>query len=313
MNRIIRVVFVKSPRGGTPEELRKKQYEYICNDKRLSIGDVFTAVGYTNYLQIVSEEHSNRTEATDGCWGNSIKLKEVRIDTITLSSNKEETINKNSQTQVSKMNKSSMLSGISEKFKSMFLPEKETDVRMSLEGTLCVNTGNNGWIGIKKGELISYPEEMTIEVPVYSINKPQNKVQAGDIIKSGRYSYAQVLEVKDNGQLRVLSYSGYTQNKKEIKDFVMGQSMVRVVINMFNFDNNDGGFNPMMLALAGDGDIDAKTLMLMQMMPGTKGTMQGMNPMMFLLLDKENNGSDMLSTMCLMQMMQSDNNPFKLN
>lgn len=313
MHRIIRVVFVKSPNGGTSEELRKKQYEYICNDNNLVVGDVFTAVGYTNYLQIVSEEYSSRTIAKDGCYGVSINLKEVRVGEITLKSNKE-TINKNSKTQVSKMNKSSMLSGISEKFKSMFLPEKETDVRMSLEGTLCVNTGNNGWIGIKKGgELVSYPEEMTIEVPVYSINKPQNKVQAGDIIKNGRYSYAKVLEVKENGQLRVLSYSGYTQNKKEIKDFVMGQSMVRVVINMFNFDSNDGGFNPMMLALAGDGDIDAKTLMLMQMMPGTKGTMQGMNPMMFLLLDKENNSSDMLSTMCLMQMMQSDNNPFKMN
>ncbi len=267
MNRIIRVVFVNSPTGETPEELsNKKRYEYICNDNNLGVGDVFVAVGYTNYLQIVSEEYSDRTVAKDGCYGYSISLKEVRIKEVTLKTGNK-TINKNSETQLGKMNKSSMLSGITEKFKSMFLPEKETDVRMSLDGTLCVNTGNNGWVGIKgKGELVSYPEEMTIEVPIYSINKPQNKVQAGDIIKNGRYSYAQVIEVKENGQLRVLSYSGYTQNKKEVKDFVIGQSMVRVVINMFNFEGNDEGFNPMMLALAGDGSIDAKTLMLMQMM-----------------------------------------------
>ena len=42
------------------------------------------------------------------------------------------------------------------------------------------------------------------------------------------------------------------QNKKEIKDFMLGQSFIKVVINMFsNIQVN--GVNPMILAMAEDG------------------------------------------------------------
>lgn len=51
------------------------------------------------------------------------------------------------------------------------------------------------------------------------------------------------------------------------KDFMLGQSFIKVVINMFsNIQVN--GVNPMILAMAEDG-MDMKDLMILQMMQGS--------------------------------------------
>lgn len=110
-----------------------------------------------------------------------------------------------------------------------------------------------------------------------------------------------VVKKNTNGSLSCLSYSGYMQNKKEIKDFMLGQSFIKVVINMFsNIQVN--GVNPMILAMAEDG-IDMKDLMILQMMQGSNDGQ--MNPMfMMAMMDKGGNNS-MIETMLMMQMMGS--------
>lgn len=70
--------------------------------------------------------------------------------------------------------------------------------------------------------------------------------------KNSGEAESKVVKKNTNGSLSCLSYSGYMQNKKEIKDFMLGQSFIKVVINMFsNIQVN--GVNPMILAMAEDG------------------------------------------------------------
>lgn len=115
-----------------------------------------------------------------------------------------------------------------------------------------------------------------------------------------------VVKKNTNGSLSCLSYSGYMQNKKEIKDFMLGQSFIKVVINMFsNIQVN--GVNPMILAMAEDG-IDMKDLMILQMMQGSNDGQ--MNPMfMMAMMDKGGNNS-MIETMLMMQMMGNNQMSF---
>lgn len=153
--------------------------------------------------------------------------------------------------------------------------------------------------------LISYPEEMCISVPVYLVNKSYAQVKIGDVVKVNN-SYSKVVKKNTNGSLSCLSYSGYMQNKKEIKDFMLGQSFIKVVINMFsNIQVN--GVNPMILAMAEDG-IDMKDLMILQMMQGSNDGQ--MNPMfMMAMMDKGGNNS-MIETMLMMQMMGNNQMSF---
>ena len=96
------------------------------------------------------------------------------------------------------------------------------------------------------------------------------------------------------------------QNKKEIKDFMLGQPFIKVVINIFsNIQVN--GVNPMILAMAEDG-IDMKDLMILQMMQGSNDGQ--MNPMfMMAMMDKGGNNS-MIETMLMMQMMGNNQMSF---
>ena len=91
-----------------------------------------------------------------------------------------------------------------------------------------------------------------------------------------------------------------------IKDFMLGQSFIKVVINMFsNIQVN--GVNPMILAMAEDG-IDMKDLMILQMMQGSNDGQ--MNPMfMMAMMDKGGNNS-MIETMLMMQMMGNNQMSF---
>ena len=86
------------------------------------------------------------------------------------------------------------------------------------------------------------------------------------------------------------------------KDFMLGQALVRVVVNMFS-GMTTNGFNPMMLALANNENMDMKDLMMMQMMQGNGA---GFNPMMLMMMDKGGDNS-MFETMMMMQMMGGQN------
>ena len=117
-----------------------------------------------------------------------------------------------------------------------------------------------------------------------------------------KYKSQFIPEKNDNGTLQCLSFSGYSSNRREIKDFMLGQALVRVVVNMFS-GMTTGGFNPMMLALADNEDMDMKDLMMIQMMQGNGGSF---NPMMLMMMDKGGDNS-MFETMMMMQMMGGQN------
>lgn len=140
-------------------------------------------------------------------------------------------------------------------------------------------------------------------IKVGQLNNNQNSSK--DVVKVNN-SYSKVVKKNTNGSLSCLSYSGYMQNKKEIKDFMLGQSFIKVVINMFsNIQVN--GVNPMILAMAEDG-IDMKDLMILQMMQGSNDGQ--MNPMfMMAMMDKGGNNS-MIETMLMMQMMGNNQMSF---
>ena len=83
---------------------------------------------------------------------------------------------------------------------------------------------------------------------------------------------------------------------------MLGQALVRVVVNMFS-GMTTNGFNPIMLALANNESMDMKDLMMMQMMQGSGA---GFNPMMLMMMEKGGDSS-MFETMMMMQMMGGQN------
>ena len=200
----------------------------------------------------------------------------------------------------------SMFGGFVNKYKSQFIPQKENGVKMSIQGTIVVPV-NGEYVGMDSdGNLISYDGSMCIDVPVYSINTPTEKVQIGDIVKNGN-SFGKVLSKNPDGSLKILSFSGYTHNKKEIKDALLGQSMTRVLVNTFNFSGT--GFNPIMFAMAEGDKFDVKSLVMLSMMPEGKNLFNGINPMMLMMLDNNGDSNNLMSMMMLSQMTQGTN-PF---
>ena len=206
-----------------------------------------------------------------------------------------------------------MFSGIMSKYTGQFIPEKEDKVRMSLNGLLCVPQDGE-YIGVQGDNLVSFPEEMTLPIPVYSIVKTNSAIVAGDIIKNG-HNYSKVLNVNADGSLKILSFTGYTHNKKPVTDFIMGAATTRVLINMFNFDEKSG-FNPIFFAMANGDTLDVNSLMMLSMTPQGKDLFSnaggGFNPMMLWMLDKNRQesgqGMDMM-TMFMMSSMMGGQNP----
>lgn len=192
------------------------------------------------------------------------------------------------------------MSGMFDKIKAQYIPTKEDGLKLSFSGILCVPVGDE-YIGMDQdNNLTSFPAEMCMDIPVYSIVKPVKDIAVGDVIKRGN-SYVKVIEKKENGSLRCLSYNGYYQNKKEVTDFFMNQATERVIWNIFNM-NQDNSLNPMMFALMNE-DCDMKDIMMMSMMQG-----QQMNPMLMMCMMGDDS-SDMMKMMMMSQMM-GGNNPF---
>ena len=221
------------------------------------------------------------------------------------------TFNKSKSSKGMNTNSNAMFSGMLGKYKSQFIPERETNVRMSMTGLLVVPV-NGEYVGIDaNNKLMSFPEEMTISIPVYSINKLNSAVQIGDIVKNGN-TYAKVVGKNSDGSLKVLTYTGYTRSKKEVVDFFVNQATTRVLINMFNFDNSENSFNPLFFAFANGDHIDVNSLMMLAMTPQGKNLFSnaggGFNPMMLMMLDSNKSGSSSLfETMAMMSMMGGGN------
>lgn len=201
------------------------------------------------------------------------------------------------------------ISGFSERLKATFMPTEAKDVRVSMDGNICVAT-NQGYVAIDaQNHLTAYPEEVTLPLPVFIISKPKENLAVGDIIALDR-SYAKVTSIKGE-KINAISYTGAGKLIRTIKDFMFNQSMVRVVVPLTG--NMGGQMNPMMLmalAKAGNEDGEEKdslTSLLPLMMMNQQGGAVAGNPMMFALLA----GKDGLSTKdMLMMSMMGNNNPF---
>ena len=302
--RVITVVFTKRKLSAL-EIAEQKKYLFIC-EHEVKIGDMIDSPTYATPCQII-----------DVSWNNSkpINPRGQFLKTLVIDKINGKSINQtmNIINSSEKMKDNSMFSGIMSKYTGQFIPEKEDKVRMSLNGLLCVPQDGE-YIGVQGDNLVSFPEEMTLPIPVYSIVKTNSAIVAGDIIKNG-HNYSKVLNVNADGSLKILSFTGYTHNKKPVTDFIMGAATTRVLINMFNFDEKSG-FNPIFFAMANGDTIDVNSLMMLSMTPQGKDLFSnaggGFNPMMLWMLDKNRQesgqGMDMM-TMFMMSSMMGGKNP----
>ena len=318
MNKIITFFGVPTDKKLNKTELKSRTKELYGFESgkltNLKVGDVITADNRTTPIQVaeITSLTSGYTILTN------VAVNGVSID---LGNATRPVVNKVattyagvSATKTKKMKDNKMVSGLIERYKSQFFPEKEERVKIAMDGAICVPV-NNEYVGVKSdGSLTSYPEEFLIDVPVFSISKPQAQVKVGDIVKIGA-RYGRVNAKNGDGPLKILYFSGVTGNTHEIKDMLLGQSLVRVLVNMFSF-NESNGMNPMMLlAMSDKEDLDIKSLFLMQAMSNGQSfgsnSVNGFNPMMLLALsDNDGKSNDMFTTMALMQMMNGGNSLF---
>lgn len=300
--RVVTVVFTKRKLSAL-EIAEQKKYLFIC-EHEVKIGDMIDSPTYATPCQII-----------DVSWNNSkpINPRGQFLKTLVVDKINGKSMTTNIISSSEKMKDNSMFSGIMSKYTGQFIPEKEDKVRMSLNGLLCVPQDGE-YIGVQGDNLVSFPEEMTLPIPVYSIVKTNSAIVAGDIIKNG-HNYSKVLNVNADGSLKILSFTGYTHNKKPVTDFIMGAATTRVLINMFNFDEKSG-FNPIFFAMANGDTLDVNSLMMLSMTPQGKDLFSnaggGFNPMMLWMLDKNRQesgqGMDMM-TMFMMSSMMGGKNP----
>ena len=318
MNKIITFFGVPTDKKLNKTELKSRTKELYGFESgkltNLKVGDVITADNRTTPIQVV--EISSLTSgyailtnvAINGIsidFGNATRPAVNKVAT---------TYADVSATKTKKMTSNKMVSGLMDRYKSQFFPEKEEYVKIAMDGAICVPV-NGEYVGVKSdGSLTSYPEQFLIDVPVFSISKPQAQVKVGDVVKIGT-RYGRVNAKNEDGSLKILYFSGVTGNTHEIKDMLLGQSLVRVLVNMFNL-NESSSINPMMLlAMSDKEDLDMKSLLLMQAMSNGQGfgnnSINGFNPMMLLALsDKDSKSNDIFTTMALMQMMNGGNSLF---
>jgi hypothetical protein len=318
MYNVISVVFTTNKLNAY-EISKKRHYAYVC-DEKVSVGDLITGhCGdhiYDTPMQVIEVKQAS-SRSVYNINGEKVALKNLNVDSINGKPIVEEdeeknTFNNNFLNNKEMKKANNMFAGIADKYKSQWIPEREDGVKMSMDGTMCIAIGDE-YIGMKSdGTLTSYPREVLIDIPVYSINKPSTQVQIGDVIKNGPKSYGKVMMKNPDGSLKILSYTGYTHNKQEVQDFLLGQAMTRVLVNVFNFDA--GGFNPLIFALSDEtSDFDIKDMLMLQMMTGNNnvfgGNAGGMNPLMLMALTGkgEGEGNDMLNLMVMSQMMGGQN------
>lgn len=207
-----------------------------------------------------------------------------------------------------------MISNYVERMKAAFVPQVDNQARMAMDGTVCVRTNTaNGkeWLGFKNGEAIAYPEEMLIDVPVYTIAKTIDQVKPGDIVKATSSTYARVEKI-DGNHVYSVSFGGNMRKNTPITDFLTQQKTVRVVVNPFGFAGNGEMNNNMMMLMlldgkeGGKGDI-AEVMMLASMMSGQGSANPFGNIMsnpMALLMFTQKDGSSIKDIM-MMQMIQN--------
>ena len=125
-----------------------------------------------------------------------------------------------------------MFSKVIDKMVANFVPQEDTEARLSYQGVVVVKTNTpNGKEWVDKDAQI-YPEEMLLDFPVYTIAKPVDKIKVGDIVKLTKGTFATVSKVED-GKVETISFGGQHRQAKAFKDMFIGQASVRVVVNPF--------------------------------------------------------------------------------
>lgn len=192
-----------------------------------------------------------------------------------------------SNSKTSNNMKDNSIKGISARIKEMFMPSEAKDVRLATDGNICVAT-SQGYVAIDaENKLVSYPEELTIDLPVFIISKPKDQLAIGDVIALDR-SYAKVVKIEGD-KISAIGYTGSGKTIHTIKDFLFNQTMIRVVISLAG--NVGGQINPLiLLAMSDKNDKDSLLPLLMM---SQQGSAVGMNPVMLMALAGKGEGSSM--------------------
>lgn len=312
MKRRVDVVFTQQKIDDEQELGRLKHYYFLVDvttDRNAGLyeGELIKVPKYDTPMQICGFYRIN------GEYYNGVKLQTLNYGEITKV--------KSTTKKDKKMKSNKVMSTFMDNFKRQFLPELDNNLRISLNGQVCAPKGGQYVAIDANNELVSYPAEFTMEMPVYLISKNADTIQSGDVVRDGN-SYSKVIEVKrdENGtvqEFKTLSFSGSGHTVKPIKDFVLGQKTLMVVVNLFN-GFTGGQINPMFMLLA-DKDADEGNDMLMMfiamqaMNPTNNGIMNNMNPMMLMMLMNGDGSNDMFKTMFMMNMMQNMNGANGMN
>ncbi len=201
--------------------------------------------------------------------------------------------------------KDGMFGNMMEKFKQMIVPVTDPNLKITMDGNVAVRNSDGEYVSINAdNEIVNYPADFTLTVPIYVIKKPFVSIQIGEILKKGN-SYVKVIGKNTDGSLKCLSFTGSITSKKPVTDFMLGASYADVVVNIMNIQN--AGINPMMLALMNNenGEMSSKEMMMFMMMSGgMNGGMGQMNPMMLMMLMGDKNGGSMSKMLEVMMMSQ---------
>ena len=165
-----------------------------------------------------------------------------------------------------------------DRLKASFMPTEAKDVRIATDGNICVAT-SEGYVAIdNEFKLTSYPDEFTLDLPVFIIPKPISQLAEGDVIARDK-SYAKVKKIAD-GKITVVGYTGAGSTVHPIKDILLGQTTVKVVVSLAG--NIGGQINPMML-LALSKDKKNDSLLPFLLMNQNGGALTA-NPMLMMAL-----------------------------
>jgi hypothetical protein len=191
------------------------------------------------------------------------------------------------------------IKNLSSRIKDMFVPVEADNVRISINGDICVAT-NAGYVAIDKDNVLkSYPEEMTIKLPAYIISKPKDQIQVGDIVAVDK-KYYKVTRINGD-KLTTIGYTGSGKIIHTITDVLFNASMVRVVMSITGMAN--GQINPIMLMALGKDDSSLLPLLMMNQ----NNASLGINPFMLMALKNDNISTE---TLLMMSMMNQGANPF---
>lgn len=278
------------------DEKNKTRYVYICNDYNLKVGDIIKCPSHNIPAMVVDIIKDSTVD--------TIKNKPIRTINIESINNNKVYPNKNKTSM-----KKNGFSGILNTMMSQYVPARDYNVRMTYDLSVALPDRDGNYICMsKEGTLKRWPAEMTFEIPIFTISKLQSQVVPGDIVKNGN-SYSFVKGRKANGSLSLISASGYSHNKQDITDAILGASTVTCVVNMFN---NQTGFNPMMFMLLSKDDAKFDTTSLMMFMSaaqngGANVNMQSMMPLMMLQSIGEGDDTEMSKMLPMMMMMNGGN------